>query len=152
MVSRMVSRMFLRRVWGRVSRTASQALTSRSAAASAFAAALALALALPSDRAAGQDECPPTESFGQHEYVTTDAYWLEAESASGAVGDVVGVSFFLHSRFENLGNIHLEMAACHDASVAEIVGTPSFSDEAVSMCDRIECYAVSDGTPGPGAY
>jgi hypothetical protein len=63
----------------------------------------------------------------------TDEFWFEADSASGAQGDVLGVRFTLKAEpdFEfPLGGI--DIAVCHDPSIAEVVGEPIFSEEILS--------------------
>ncbi|MBI4601799.1 MAG: hypothetical protein HY721_07545 [Planctomycetes bacterium] len=57
-------------------------------------------------------------------------FWLEAESASGAPGDVVGVTFSLHYApgFDFELNT-IDLAVCHDPSLAELAGEPVYSEE-----------------------
>jgi hypothetical protein len=82
------------------------------------AASLSLLLFAPVCRA-GDPDC----SNGT-EVIETGDYFLEVESAAGAVGDVVGVAVKLHSRLENPGWIALGLALCHDPEVAEDADTP----------------------------
>jgi hypothetical protein len=65
--------------------------------------------------------------------IETDEYWLEIEDASGAQGDVVGVSFLFHSRFAREGFPYLFLAVSHDPEVAEIVGEPIYTDDLLSL-------------------
>jgi hypothetical protein len=59
-------------------------------------------------------------------YCRTSSSWFEAEDAAGAVGDVVGVTIWLHFapgfdlEFNGIG-----LAVCHDPSMGEIVGLPA---------------------------
>ena len=45
-----------------------------------------------------------------------------AESAEGANGDVVPVTLWLHSNFENPGWVSLAVSVCHNPDAVEIVG------------------------------
>lgn len=82
----------------------------------------------------------------QSQYTETDDFFLEAQSASGAVGDVVGVQVLFHSRVVNVGWVSLYLAICHDPEVAELVGAPSFTDEYISLLGPggAQSYRVDD--------
>jgi hypothetical protein len=79
----------------------------------------------------GQMLCPEDSPTPQSStYCMTPRFWFEAESASGASGDVVGVTIslrFLPDFDLEFGSISL--AVCHDPSTAELVGGPVYSDE-----------------------
>ncbi|MGH2726194.1 MAG: hypothetical protein ACRDKS_04375 [Actinomycetota bacterium] len=78
-----------------------------------------------------QKLCP--EDFYPHAYCMTSKFWFEAESASGARGDVIGVTISLHYApdFDMEFN-SISLVACHDPSKAEIVGEPVYSEEFLS--------------------
>ena len=67
--------------------------------------------------------------FSMDYLVQTDSYRLVAESAEGANGDVVPVTLWLHSNFENPGWVSLAVSVCHNPDAVEIVGEPEFSDD-----------------------
>ncbi|MBI4586503.1 MAG: hypothetical protein HY717_21035 [Planctomycetes bacterium] len=81
-------------------------------------------------------------------YVHTDKYWLEMESASGAAGDVAGVSLILHSQLENFGWLGAQVTVCHDPAVAEIVGEPIYSADFLSLLGAggVQFHPVDEGT------
>jgi hypothetical protein len=63
-------------------------------------------------------------------YCKTPQLWFEADSASGASGDVVGVTFSLHFAPElDLEFTSIALAVCHDPSLTELVGEPVYSEE-----------------------
>jgi hypothetical protein len=73
-----------------------------------------------------QTEC----AFYHDSYCMTSKYWFEAESVSGASGDVVGVTFTLHAATDfDVPIPSVELAVCHDPLVAELVGGPVYSEE-----------------------
>ena len=65
--------------------------------------------------------------------VETDEYRLVAKSTTGAKGDVVPVTLWLHSNLENPGWISMAASVCHDPDAVEIVGEPEFSDEFTAL-------------------
>ncbi len=84
--------------------------------------------------------CPPYTYNGRlpepgFDYlIETDAYAFELESATGAQGDVVGVTLFFRSRLEQPGSLLCpQIAVCHDPAADELVGEPSYSDEFLAM-------------------
>ncbi len=72
--------------------------------------------------------CPERSSPGT--WCMTSKFWFEAESASGASGDVVGVTITLNyaQEFDFEFN-HIELVVCHDPSIVEPVGGPVYSEE-----------------------
>jgi hypothetical protein len=80
-----------------------------------------------------QRPCPEDAPAGPIRYCITPNLWFECESASGARGDVVGVTITLHYAPEfDLPFGMLSLAVCHDPSVAELVGEPIYSEEIVA--------------------
>ena len=78
-------------------------------------------------------------------YVTTDQLELEAESAAGAVGDVVPVTFTLRCRIQDMPQFPwLSLVVCHDPRVAEPVGKPVFGDELAELALSIEPWPVNE--------
>lgn len=82
-------------------------------------------------------ECPPTNrpsaSPGM-EVVETDAYALSVTSATGAAGDVVGVTVALRSELVPEGFLNdMQVTLCHDPAVAELVGQPAYTDEFLTL-------------------
>jgi len=72
----------------------------------------------------------PEESPHSSPWCMTSKFWFEAESASGARGDVVGVTFTLHFAPEFGFEFNsISLAVCHDPDTAEIVGEPVYSEE-----------------------
>jgi len=90
---------------------------------------IALCVILANHCAAAED-CPPTSSTVR---IETDDYSFAAESAAGAVGDVVGITVSLRSRVVSPGPLSMALAVCHDARTAEILGTPMYTDEFLSL-------------------
>jgi hypothetical protein len=82
--------------------------------------------------------------------IETDEYWLEIEDATGAQGDVVGVSFLLHSRFSREGFPYLFLAVSHDPEVAEIVGEPIYTDELLSLLAPAQSLIFAPVDAGEG--
>jgi dockerin type I repeat protein len=75
----------------------------------------------------------------------TDDFSLEAQSASGAAGDVVGVTFTLRSRMKDSNEFMLSV--CHDPEVAEIVGKPMYTEEFLSLTNGVLFIPVNEGEP-----
>ena len=62
-------------------------------------------------------------------YCATSQSWYEAESVSGASGDVVGVTFWLTYAAGFDVNVNaLDFAVCHDAEIVELVGGPVYAE------------------------
>jgi len=75
-----------------------------------------------------QKLCPENLSPGT--WCMTSQFWFQAESASGASGDVVGVTITLHYAPEFVFEFDdMYLAVCHDPSMAELVGGPVYSEE-----------------------
>ncbi|MBI4602424.1 MAG: hypothetical protein HY721_10745 [Planctomycetes bacterium] len=63
----------------------------------------------------------------------TSQFWFEAESASGAQGDVVGVTISLHFAPDfDFEFTSIDLAVCQDPLLAELVGEPVYSEEVLT--------------------
>ena len=89
--------------------------------------------------------CPA--DFNTHAECQTSKYWFEVESASGARGDVVGVTYSLHYAPEfNSEFSSVELVVCHDPTKAEIVGKPVYADEIMARTPHyIDFSAIREG-------
>jgi len=95
-------------------------------------------------------ECTPHKP--PHEIVVTDQFALEVNSASGAVGDVVGVTVYLRSRIPmpSTRQLNLEIALCHDAAVATLEGEPDYTDELLSLVGvQLFFFPISESAGSP---
>jgi hypothetical protein len=80
----------------------------------------------------------------------TDLCSLEVESASGAVGDMVGVTVLLRSRLSGeIDFFAVEIDLCHDPAVVEPAGRPVFGDDLLSMVGLmgLEFATVDEDVP-----
>jgi len=100
---------------------------------------VSLLLFIVSCRFLGAEDCPRPQWVEGYAAPTldylkeTDQFSFEIDSASGAVGDVVGVTAFLHSQLAVPGILSLEVTVCHNPEVAEIVGKPVYTEEFLSL-------------------
>jgi hypothetical protein len=77
---------------------------------------------------------PNPEFDDRTSYLETDDYSLSIESASGAKGDVVAVTVAIASRlFVPTSWAGINLAICHESTLAELVGGPIFTEEVQSM-------------------
>lgn len=72
--------------------------------------------------------CP--EDFNTATWCMSSQFWFEAESASGAQGDVVAVTLTLHYAPEfDFEFDSMSLVVCHDPLLAELVSGPIYSEE-----------------------
>lgn len=75
-----------------------------------------------------------SDEIPNNEYLETDEFSLSIDSGSGAHGDVVAVTVAVESHLAVPDPwAGFNLAICHDPMIAELVGTPVYSDEVISM-------------------
>ena len=91
----------------------------------------------------GEDECPILNPY--HVYQETDQFELHAESAAGAVGDVVPVTISMRCFIDSMvGSTGMDLAICYDPKVAVPVGKPLFNDEFTALTGSIDTWPVNE--------
>jgi hypothetical protein len=122
----------------------------RSLRAPALAAAF---LGTAASAAAGERGCPPNPPSGNPPATRTltSDFALAVESASGASGDVVGVTVTLTSRLPSPNGFMSLITICHDPAVAEIEGDPIYSEDFLRLLDAmgVNFLPVEEGTEQP---
>jgi len=87
-------------------------------------------------------------------FLETEDLVLDAGSASGAAGDVIGITFSIRNELADRKFLALSIVVCHDPNHLKVLGQPVYSDELQSLLgfSGIGFYPVNETADTSGTH